>query len=200
MAVKHLSNVEKYKRAVAIQAKRSGRTPTDSYNLRRLRRKYGIGSPNYKPDYLEESSRQTRGSNQIAPTHRQRGTHPLPIQRGTRPFPTPTPTPTSKPISNPSTVYTAMGLNISADTSSHKWDTKPTRTYDGNQIYVHPVNRVHYILGSDGQIAQYDWRHKKLAEVGKEDTNKYPSWFDAKTIAFIKNMGGLSSDPYYSRR
>ena len=201
MAIQHLSNAEKYKRAVAIQAKRSGRTPTDSYNLRRLRRKYGIGSPNYKPGYLE-SSKQTRDSNQTAPTHRQRGTHPLSIQRGTRPFPTPikvTPAP-SKPITNPSTVYAAMGINVNADTSSHKWDTKPIRTYDGNQIYVHPVNRIHYILNTDGQIAQYDWRHKKLAEVGKEDTNKYPSWFDAKTIAFIKNMGGLSSDPYYNRR
>ena len=123
-----------------------------------------------------------------------------PGYKGSVSTPSPVSPPTSKPISNPSTVYAAMGLNVKADTSSHKWDTKPTRTYDGNQIYVHPVNRVHYILGSDGQIAQYDWRHKKLAEVGKEDTNKYPSWFDAKTIAFIKNMGGLSSDPYYNRR
>ena len=100
----------------------------------------------------------------------------------------------------PSPVYKAMGLDITASKSG--WDTNPVRTYDGNNIYVHPVNNYHYILGPNGQVAQYQWGHKRLyAQIGsgQTQTTTYPSWFDKRTIDYIKSLGGLTSDPFYSR-
>ena len=105
----------------------------------------------------------------------------------------PTPT-TPKVTSNLSPVYAAMGLNVAADTSSKKWDTEPIRVYDGNKVYVNPVFKYFYILGSDGQVAQYQYRTKRLAIYGdqsEQQATKYPSWFDKDTIKFIDSMGGL---------
>ncbi|GAH35938.1 unnamed protein product, partial [marine sediment metagenome] len=68
MTVKHLSNAEQYKRAVASQAKRSGRTPVDSYNLRRLRRRYGTGPQDYKPGYVVRPKHTTGVVRKTKPT------------------------------------------------------------------------------------------------------------------------------------
>ena len=100
-----------------------------------------------------------------------------------------------------SEVYAARGLAIQA--SSTGWDTKPIRTFDGNKVYKHAATPTFYIIGPEGQYASYQYRHKRLWHDGLSDkttlTIKYPSWFDKETIDYIEKMGGLTSDPYYSR-
>ena len=101
----------------------------------------------------------------------------------------------------PSKVYSAMGLEgISAHSS--RWDTVPIKKFGKNEIYQHPANNYLYIIGPEGQVAQYQPNHKRLyGQVGsnKAQTTKYPDWFDQDTVGFIKGMGGVTSDPFYTR-
>ena len=103
----------------------------------------------------------------------------------------------------PSPVYSAFGQpGIMAHSSG--WDTEPVRSFGEVDIYKHGASPTFYILGPEGQVATYQWNHKRLfvrdntEESGQ--ATQYPRWFDPGTVSFIKGMGGLTSDPFYSRR
>ena len=82
-----------------------------------------------------------------------------------------------------------------------KWQLEPIKTYNGNEIYFDKVANVYHIKGTKGQVAHYSWSHKRLQiKVDAKQETEYPNWFDAETINYIESMGGLTSNPHYTRR
>ena len=101
--------------------------------------------------------------------------------------------------------YRAIPLNKpnwrTGQMSALKWELEPVKTYKDNKIYLDDIRKYYFIRGPENQVAEYQWGHKRLfTKEGKKQTTKYPSWFSKETIDFLKNMGGLTSDPYYTRR
>ena len=108
-------------------------------------------------------------------------------------------TPKETATTTPSKVYNAMGLDVNA--SSTGWDTTPIRKFDNTEVYRHPANNNLYILGPSGRVAQYQPNHNRLfTQVGSSNVqaSEYPDWFDDDTIDFLEDIGGITSDPYYS--
>ena len=87
--------------------------------------------------------------------------------------------------------------------AAQKWETEPVASSESNTVYQSPVNDYIHILGPKGQVAQYQPYHKRLyAQVGskQKQTVTYPKWFDTETVEFIENLGGLTSNPFYTGR